>query len=43
MMALENAEANKVEYCKKLGIPINENDLLTANLLSEIVADKGGK
>jgi hypothetical protein len=41
MMALENASANKVEYCKKFNIDINEEDWPAANLPREIVADRG--
>ncbi|WNR45225.1 Mu transposase C-terminal domain-containing protein [Paenibacillus roseipurpureus] len=41
MMALENASANKAEYCKKFNIDINEEDWPAANLPREIVADRG--
>jgi hypothetical protein len=41
MMALENASTNKVEYCKKFNILINEEDWPAANLPREIVADRG--
>ncbi|MFC5446718.1 Mu transposase C-terminal domain-containing protein [Paenibacillus aestuarii] len=41
MMALENASTNKVEYCKRFNILINEEDWPAANLPREIVADRG--
>lgn len=41
MMALENAAANKVEYCKKFNVDINEEEWPAANLPREIVADRG--
>lgn len=41
MMALENTTTNKKEYCKKLGIDIEEEDWPCEHLPKQIKADKG--
>lgn len=40
-LALENMAANKVEYCRNLGITINEHEWPSHHLPAEILGDRG--
>lgn len=41
MMALENAASNKVEFCRRYGITISENQWACEHLPEKIMADNG--